>query len=127
MSPSPAPPSPSPSPPVAATDATKPKVNPEIEKAYLLYASSCTCGRRPFENPTYEVSIPSKTLPNGLLSPGGRLTVSTEGEWQSKCASLNTDLCEMKNVRCGKQDQFTDDAGKVIAVANDCAARIDYL
>lgn len=106
------------------------KLPPQTVEAFQKYSSNCECGRRPkVETIQYEVSIPSKVLPNGLLSPGGRQTVTAEpdGGGDAVCYGLSGDLCKSKSVKCGRENQFTDDTGKVIAKANYCANSIDYL
>lgn len=113
-----------------AAEATKPKIDPATEKAYLHYATNCTCNRQP-NVPTIEYTVtgPPTERVDGATTPGPRtvVRVPTGISYQAVCSGLTGALCTSKNVKCGQQTQFTDDAGKVIAVGNDCASRIDYL
>jgi hypothetical protein len=88
---------------VVSTDAAKPKVDPQTEAEYVRYARSCGCGRQLFN-----------------------------GKYRSVCVKMTRELCSRKNVQCaliGSKDEwiarFTDDAGKVIGMGDNCAKRID--
>jgi hypothetical protein len=115
------------SPASPAVDA-KPKIPPETVEAFNHWASSCGCNRQPFKNPTYEVAEHSTAVDSdGRTGPPRRYNTTIEGGLQAVCFDLMGNFCKAKNVKCDSQDKFTDDTGKVIAVANPCAVRIDYL
>lgn len=111
--------------PASPAVAAQPKIDPETVAAYVRYASSCTCNRQHIKNPTYEASGPLTYRVDGASTPGPRTTVAIP-VWEGACSSLSGQVCSRKNVKCGRSTQFTDDSGKVIAVGNDCAAKIDY-
>lgn len=111
-------------------NATKPNIDPTTVQAYLDYANNCTCNRRPkVEEIEYTATGPLTYRVDGASTPGPRTTVRvpTGISWQAVCSGLTGALCTKKNVKCGRQTEFTDDSGKVVAVGNDCAASIDYL
>jgi hypothetical protein len=70
---------------------------------------------------------PDTVRSDGRTGLTHRSKTTIEGGWQAVCFDLMGKFCKAKNVKCDSQDKFTDDTGKVIAVANPCAVRIDYL